>query len=244
MSTQTRWQGCADTHDWEPPSRADSKQMRRLDLETMLALLQVEGHLGAKEDLDREKAKNKKLWNAPLTRESRQERAREMFAKYDFTPFIEEGVDMATTYQEGVMCMYSIFNDFFSLDHAAINKRTWTQDGKKYTGGLFYLLQDMGLQRVDDVMFGLGYILYDKETKNKQDTPEKACLGWFRRLNEYGLNIAEDLECLKPKLTEEERAVMDRIWTEVQNFMKLFHYHYQAPTNFGLQQAVWVYRED
>ena len=95
-----------------------------------------------------------------------------------------------------------------------------------------------------DVMYGNVYILYDKETKNKPDTPEKACLGWFRRLNEYGLNIAEDLECLKPKLTEEERAVMDRIWTEVQNFMKLFHYHYQAPTNFGSSSSVWVYRED
>ena len=96
----------ADIASLEAQLREEKANVARLEQENETLIKQNSQY---KEDLDREKAKNKKLWNAPLARESRQERAREMFAKYDFTPFIEEGVDMATTYHEGVRCMYSIF---------------------------------------------------------------------------------------------------------------------------------------
>jgi hypothetical protein len=185
---------------------------------------------------------------AELGKEGREERAREMFARYKFDPFIAEGVDMVTTYKEGVRCMYTIFKLFFRLDSRAINRRTWRRAGKEYTDGLVALLQNMGILIVETwgrptIMHGIGKILYDNDRKNQPDTPELVCLAWFRRLNEYGLNIASTLECLNLVLEPGERVVMDQIWTKVQNFMQLFQYHYQAPANFVKRQAVWVYRE-
>ena len=75
-------------------------------------------------------------------------------------------------------------------------------------------------------------------------SPEDICVNWFKRLHEFGLDIAGHLHSLNMILKPWEKDVMQLIWTLIQNFMKLFHYHYQDPTNFVKRQAVWVYREE
>jgi len=83
---------------------------------------------------------------AERAKESREQQAKQMRDRCDFTPFIQEGVDMNTTYEQGVQYMYSIFNYFFSLPADDIDKRPWTnENGKICDSRLHYLLQDMGL---------------------------------------------------------------------------------------------------
>jgi hypothetical protein len=175
-------------------------------------------------------------------KKSRETQAQQMFDRYDFTPFRREGVDMYESYKKGVQYMQSIFFNFFNLKQYNIDQRQWTStNGKVYDNGLFYLLQKMGLQMVRSTAEG-----WHMEGAGNFDsrTSEDICVNWFKRLHESGLLIASHLHSLNKILKPQEKEVMHLIWTQIQNFMNLFHYHYQAPTNFVKQQAVWVYRED
>jgi len=180
-------------------------------------------------------------------KESRETQAQQMFDRHDFTPFKREGVDMTESYEQGVKYMQWIFNDFFFLhqnweNYENIDKRQWTDtNGKVHVNGLNSLLQDMGLTMLYSTakgwhMEGAGHF--------KGRTFEDICVNWFKRLHEYGLVIASHLHSLNMILKPWEKEVMQLIWTLIQNFMKLFHYHYQDPTNFVERQAVWVYREE
>jgi hypothetical protein len=175
-------------------------------------------------------------------KESRETQAQQMFDRYDFTPFRRQGVHMYESYKQGVQYMQSIFYNFFNLKQYNIDQRQWTDtNGKVHDNGLFYLLQKMGLQMVRSTANGwhmLGAGNFDSRTS------EDICVNWFKRLHEFGLDIAGHLRSLNQILKPHEMEILQLIWTQIQNFMNLFHYHYQPPTNFVKRQAVWVYRED
>ncbi len=94
----------------------------------------------------------------------REQQANQMTVRHNYKPFLQEGVDMQETYEEGAEYMYSMFHDFFGLPDNEINKREGIDHyGKTHNMHLFYVLQDMGIFITmtihGKIMRGAGYRL-------------------------------------------------------------------------------------